>query len=428
MSTKFQIILTGIFGLFIVLGVIVFSMYRGSQGQVYTVKVWGTIEQVQFSNIISQTSLAEDKQYKVEYVKKSEETFDLDLVEAIAAGEGPDVFFLPSDKMVKNMNKVFIIPYSVFTERNFKDSFIEGGEIFMTPEGVVALPFAVDPLVMYWNRSIFNESRITIPPKYWDQFFNIAQTVSIKDGSLNILRSAVALGEFANISHAKAIVSTLAMQAGTPITYWNAGKAYSALSDRSEKPTIPTEAALNFYTEFSNPAKPSYSWNRSLTSSINYFLAGDLAIYFGLASEIGNIQSKNPNLNFDVAPIPLSRESADDYVFGKFYGLAITKTSKNPNAAFAVISVLTSKEGSASFSEALNIPPVRRDLLNQRPTGAYLSVFYDSAIRARGWLDPDTKETDTIFRNMVESITSGRSRVSEAVVRASREISNLLQK
>lgn len=428
MSTKFQIILTGVFALFIVVGVIVFSMYRGSQGQVSNVIVWGTIEQTDFSQILTATGLAQSKEYSVQYVKKAEETFDNDLVEAIAAGEGPDVFFLPSDKIIKNMNKTFIIPYNVFTERNFKDSFIEGAEIFMLPEGVVAMPFVVDPLVMYWNRAIFNDSKITVPPKYWDQFFNLASVISIKDGSLNILRSAVALGEFSNISHAKEIISTLAMQAGTPITYWSGGKPMSSFSLRLNKPTIPAEAAVNFYTEFSNPAKTSYSWNRSIVSSTNYFLGGDLAMYFGFASEIAGIQSKNPNLNFDVAPMPLSREGGNDSIFGRFYGLAITKTSKNPNAAFGVVSILTSTQGSKAFAEILRLPPVRRDLLAERPTGAYLSVFYDSAIRARGWLDPDRVETNIIFRNMIESVTSGRSRVSEAVARANREISNLLQK
>ena len=375
MSTKFQIILTGIFGLFIILGVLVFSMYRGASGEIYEIKIWGTMEQTEFASVLNKTELYQNKKYRIEYIKKSEQTFDTDLVEAIAAGEGPDIFLLPSDKIIKTTNKAFIIPYDVFTERKFKDSFIEGSEIFMIPEGIVALPFVVDPLVMYWNRNIFNESRITVPPKYWDQFFNLAGVISIKDGSLNILRSAVALGEFANISHAKEIISTLAMQAGTPITYWESGKPFAALSDRLEKPTIPAEAALNFYTEFSNPAKPSYSWNRSLTSSFNYFLGGDLGLYFGLASEIGSIQSKNPNLNFDVAPMPLSRESTDDSVFGRFYGLAITKTSKNPNAAFSVISMLVSKEGSNAFAQVLNLPPVRRDLLGERPVGAYLSVF-----------------------------------------------------
>src|SRR3989344_8762493 len=341
--TKFQLILTGIFGIFLIGGVIIFSAYRGSAGDKVTLTIWGSVPAVDFSKIVESTSLKENKTLELQYTEISEDEFDQTFIEALASGTGPDLFILPSDKIVKHKNKIFVIPYSVFTQRQFKDAFIEGAEIYTSPEGVMALPVVVDPLVMYWNRSIFNSAKITQPPKYWDEFYSLANIISIKDGALNIQKSAVAFGEFGNVSHAKEIIATLAMQAGTPITTWQGNEIKSTFSYSFNKPTIPAEAAVNFYTEFSNPAKPSYSWNRSLPASYNYFLGGDLALYFGFASEIASLQLKNPNLNFDVGKVPASRESSEeglDVVYGRFYALAITKSSKNPNVAFAAASVL----------------------------------------------------------------------------------------
>ncbi|KKR29901.1 MAG: hypothetical protein A3A96_01390 [Candidatus Zambryskibacteria bacterium RIFCSPLOWO2_01_FULL_39_39] len=426
--TKFQIILMGVFAVFLIGGVIVFSTYRGNSGDAVTVVVWGTILQTDFNEIIQKTSLYQSKEYNVQYVEKTEENFDTDFIESLASGDGPDIFMLPSSKILKHRNKIFAIPYNVFTQRQFKDSFIEGAEVYMAPEGIMALPTSVDPLVMYWNRSIFTGVKITEPPKYWDEFYSLANTISIKDGALNILRSAVSFGEFANISNAKEIILNLAMQAGTPVSIWSGDRVQTVFADSFNKPTIPAEAAVNFYTEFGNPAKPSYSWNRSLPNSTNYFLGGDLALYFGFASEIGNLQLKNPNLNFDVATVPVSREGGNGVSFANFNALSITKSSKNPSAAFAVVSVLSGVEGATAFSETLKLPPARRDLLNKRPVNAYESVFYDSAIRAKSWLDPAPIETDLIFKNMIESITSGRARTGEAVVRVQREISSLLSK
>ncbi len=425
--TKFQIILTGVFGVFIFMGVLIFSTYRGnSQGRV-TVTVWGTVSADKFAHILADSSLFKSEMYKVEYTERSEEEFDPAFVEALASGNGPDLFILPSDKIVKHKNKIFVIPYSVFTERKFKDSFIEGAEIYTSPEGVIAMPIVVDPLVMYWNRSIFNEARITTPPKYWDEFYSLSSSVSKKDGALNIQRSAVAFGEFANVSHAKDIISTLVMQAGSPIVDWRGDRMQSVFNYNFSKPAVPAEAAVNFYTEFSNPAKTTYSWNRSLPSSYNYFLGGDLALYFGFASEISSLQLKNPNLNFDVSEVPMSREGGEDVVYGRFYGLAITKSSKNPNAAFAVASVLSS-EAAKSWSEELNLPPVQRALLGVRQTDAYKSIFFDSAIRARSWLDPEPVASNAVFKNMIESITSGRARTSEAISRADKELESLFAK
>ncbi|MEK7117394.1 MAG: hypothetical protein AAB861_01325, partial [Patescibacteria group bacterium] len=113
--------------------------------------------------------------------------------------------------------------------------------------------------------------------------------------------------------------------------------------------------------------------------------------------------------------------------YAKFLGVAISRGSKNPGAAFAIASILTSAQGVSAVSEVLNMPPVRRDLLSQKPADAYKSVFYDSAIRSRAWLDPSPEATNDIFAKMIESITSGRERTSSAVSRASGELSNLFK-
>ncbi len=426
--TKFQMILMGVFAVFIVVGVIIFAAYKGSSKSAVNIVIWGTIPQTSFEKILESTSLHLSKEYNVQYVEKTEENFDTDFIESLASGDGPDIFLLPSSKIIKHRNKIYAIPYNVFTQRQFMDSFIEGSEIYMAPEGVLALPVTVDPLVMYWNRQIFTDTKITEPPKYWDEFYNLANLISQKDGALNILRSAVAFGEFSNISHAKEIVLNLAMQAGTPVTVWNGDKVQSVFADSFNKPTVPAEAAVNFYTEFGNPSKPSYSWNRSLPNSTDYFLGGDLALYFGFASEIGTLQLKNPNLDFDVAAVPVSRDGGTNVSFANFDALAITKSSKNTNAAYAVISILSGVDGAKAFSETLNLPPARRDLLSQKPTDAYESVFYDSAIRSKAWLDPSPTDTDTVFQTMIESIESGKARTDEAVSRANKELSDLLSK
>jgi ABC-type glycerol-3-phosphate transport system substrate-binding protein len=425
--SKFQIAVIAIFAALIVLSVFIFAGYKGAGGEAVDITIWGTIPSLEFNKIIEKTPLFNSKLIKVSYAEKSSASFDSDLVEAIAAGAGPDLFMLPHDKIIKQKNKIIVIPYKSVSERQFKDSFIEGAEIYLDVDGIVALPVMVDPLVMFWNRSIFNDVRVTQPPKFWDEFYSLSGAVSKKDGALNISRSLVSFGEYKNVSNAKAIISTLMMQAGTPIVQRFGNTARSVMADPLGKPVIPGEAAVNFYTEFSNPSKPFYSWNRALPLSSTYFLSGDLALYLGFSSEIFDIQKKNPNLNFDVAPVPISRDSGENVSYAKFYALAISRGSRNPSAALSTASILSSAQGIAAFSEVLNLPPVRRDLLAQRPTDAYRSVFYDSAIRSKAWLDPDPEKSNGIFERMIEGITSGRERTSAAVVRAGRELTDLFK-
>jgi len=73
------------------------------------------------------------------------------------------------------------------------------------------------------------------------------------------------------------------------------------------------------------------------------------------ASEIGTLQLKNPNLDFDVAAVPISRDGGTNVSFANFDALAITKSSKNPNAAYYVISILSGADGDAAWSEVFEI-------------------------------------------------------------------------
>ncbi|MEK7514590.1 MAG: extracellular solute-binding protein [Patescibacteria group bacterium] len=428
--TKFQTVVTLLFGLFIVIGVIVFSMSRaGAPGENNKVLIWGTLrEDIVTDAIKDHPLLGKGDTVIVIYVKKNALTFDQDLIEALADGRGPDAIFLSQDSILKHKAKIYPIPYKTFSERKFKDTFIEEGELYLFPEGALGIPFLIDPLVMYWNRDIFSNAGISVAPQYWDEFFTIAPLLTKKDKSLNITHSAVALGEYGNIFHAKEILSALIMQAGSPITKNTDMGVTSVLSEAFNKPLIPAEAALNFYTEFSNPVKIFNSWNRSLPRSDEFFTSGDLGIYFGTASELPLLREKNPNINFDVALFPQAREGNVKTTYGTMQALTVLKSARNIPAAISVALAFSELSIAKLLSALTFLPPVRRDLLSVLPgDDPYATVFYQSAIRSRGWIDPYDSKTEAIFRSMIESVTGGRTSASQAVLRADAEIKELLK-
>jgi hypothetical protein len=109
------------------------------------------------------------------------------------------------------------------------------------------------------------------------------------------------------------------------------------------------------------------------------------------------------------------------------YALAIPKASKNKSSAIAAAVLLAGKEPITKLSEITHLPPVRRDLLAVRPSDTYMSIFYDGAIQAHAWLQPDKAETNAIFKEMIESVTGGRRTVQDSVMRSDSEL-NLLFK
>ena len=431
-GNTFQMVVLGIFLALALGGVLFFALFSGKDGKdsIGNVTVWGTMEGRIFQQLIefSQTYI-DGATERITYVEKDERFYQDELIDALAAGVGPDIFFLKGENTLQNQNKIFILPFENYSERRFKDTFIEGSEIFLSPEGIIAFPFTVDPLVMYWNRDLLSSEGESLPPKFWDEFLSLTPRITKRDQASNILRATIAFGEFRNVNNAKDIIATLIIQAGNPIAgRGTTGSFQAKLLEKSNYTIPPAESALRFYTEFSNPIKSVYSWNRALPSSQDAFISGDLVFYFGYASEINILRDKNPNLNFDVTLLPQSREESLRATGGRFEGLAITKASQNKVGALRIASVFTSDPIIEQLNILIGLPPVSRNLLNIAQSDAISPIFYNSAIIARTWPDPHAEKTTAIFREMVESVTSGRLRVFESIREANSQLDALYLK
>jgi multiple sugar transport system substrate-binding protein len=427
--TTFQIVVVAVFVVLAIIGVLVFAGIGGSPDKnvIGKVEIWGTIPHEIVDKMIKELNTGNGRFSGVDYIEKNKETYEEDFVEALAAGVGPDLFLLSNDSIVRNQDKIIEVPYDTISERDFKNTFIEEGEMYLTANGVLGLPFIIDPMIMYWNRDIFQTVGIANPPEFWDELFILSPKITQRDTAANITRSFTALGEFTNVENAKEILSAFIIQSGNRIVVPTADGFKSIINERLGFATSPAEAAVRFYTEFSNPIKSVYSWNRSLPNSKDLFTAGDLAIYFGFASELEGIVRSNPNLNFNVSPLPQLRDADTKITYGKMQAFTIPSNSKNQAGALTVGLALTSIESIIQLSADLRLPPVRRDVLANKPTDAINSVFYDAALMSKSWFDPDSDETDDIFKNLIESVTSGRSRLGEAVSLADQELDALLR-
>jgi multiple sugar transport system substrate-binding protein len=425
--TKFQLILTGVFVAFILIGVLVFSFSKGSSKPIVPVVMWGTIPTDVFAKAFAVTTLATDRTISLNYVQKNASTFDGDFLNALATGKGPDVVLLSQEEIFKNQSKLFTIPYANYAERDYLNTFVQEGSLFLNANGTLAVPILIDPLVMYWNKDIFTTAALTAPPSFWDQFYGLTNSLTKKDGAFNITQSAVALGGYSNVNNAKDILAALLIQAGTPIVSMSPnGVLTSVLIYNFGLPVTPAISATTFYTEFSNPAKADYSWNRSLSNSQDMFTAGNLAIYFGFSSELNVLRQKNPNLNFDVWPLPQSRTAQKKVTFGRILALALVKNSAKISSAYAIVAGLSSANNVAAFSKTLGMPPARLDLLSTIPKDSYSTVFYQSALQSRGWFDPDGTQTNSIFQNLIETITSGKATQDVALTQADNQLKSVI--
>ncbi len=425
--SKFQIIVIGIMvavaaiAMMIFTGVIPGFKKNLGTGTETSVVVWGPFPK---TKVISENIK--------NYFEKKPENYKEELLNAMASGNPPDVFFLTQDMVLGFKDKVEILPFQSFPERNFKDIFADSANIFIDFEkqGIVAFPYIIDPIVLYWNRDLFSSAGLAQIPQFWIDFMSAVPALTKLDETGNVVQSGVAFGEFSNVKNAKEIISMMVLQTNNPL--FDSRTMKVVWNEKEKQAESPVESAVRFFNEFSNPKKPIYSWNRSLKNSDDMFSFGSLAMYFGYAGEFENIKKKNPHLNFDVAVVPQIKplkptDAGYKATFGKIYALAVPKNSSNKQAAFAFISSLIGKDKNKAIAESLFLVPANRTAMAESSSDPALSVFYKAGIMVKSWLETDPSAVSSIFKNMLESSSSGGKKISEAVSDATRQLEQLLK-
>lgn len=418
-----------VLAIFVVLGALGVAMLALQQSrpdlQPVEVVMWGMESESQIDLVISQADFTALSPTTIIYQQISPEDFDNRLLESLAAGAGPDLILLPHDKLIQHKDKLFPLSFDTYSRANFKDQFIKPAEIFIGREGIFALPFSVDPLIMYWNRDRLAQEGIVNAPQYWDEVQDMSDELTVRSNVGDIIEPNIGLGTYDNIAHAKKILSLLFFQVGNPMVVTD-GDSYEAAFDESIGSTSqPAQSVLTFYTDFANPRKPIYTWNNSLGNSRDIFTAGDSNFYLGPASEYPLLEDKNPNLDIDWEPVPSVRGSETRTGYVDVAGIAIVRNSDRINSAYSSAVALTRERPLVEWSQVTGLPSVRRDIASILVPDSYLENLQDIALVSTSWLDPDPQATDEIFSNMISSLNSGQARISEAARRASEEV-NLL--
>ena len=426
----FQIVIVVIFLIMGIIGIAFFATGKsGVGGTSYKSTIWGVLPKANIDAGLEPFRIkGQDPSFT--YIEYSEDGFEQALLKAIAEGNGPDAIIFPDNMYYSQIKRLLTIPNTSVTAESYRNTYLDIGNIFAVSEGFKAFPILIDPLVMYYNVDILKSENILIPPKDWTEFANINDKIVRKRDNGIIDRAYTALGEYDNVDHAKKIIFALLSQVGVDLSFYDfdVGSYTSGLvrgktsTQNQESSNKLSRDVLIYYTEFANPTKSSYTWNKSFKSSRESFLSGDLAIYFGPGSEIEYMRTRNPNLNFAIAPIPQAYQD-NKVTQGKVYALGFLVTSKDSNSTYQnVTSFFNTYDMNKSLTESIGLASARRDVLsksNASKTNADKAVINSSAVFAKTWMDPESNITNGIFSKMINSIVSGSQNISDAISDAS---------
>lgn len=357
----------------------------------------------------------------VNYRRFDENSYEDLLINRLAEGRGPDVFILKNSWMVKHRDKIYPLPQDSlkFSSRDFQNIFVGVAfdDLVSGKNEILGLPLFIDTPALFYNKDIFNSSGVAQFPGTWEETVALSRQLTKKTQLGEISRPGFAFGTTANTEHVFAILNSLILQKGE-----------SVIDKKSNTVQIgpKTAEALDFYSSFSNPSKPNFSWNVGFPKSIGAFAEEGVPMALGFASDLKRIHAKNPHLNFGVNPFPQPENARVKVVYADYFFPTVSKSSNQQEAAWQFVLFLTSLDQAKKYLEKTERPPARRDLVAISSPTAELEAFWKQTLIAKSWPVPDEKAAQRVFEDAMESVITKIATPDQAVSKLREQLRLLL--
>jgi ABC-type glycerol-3-phosphate transport system substrate-binding protein len=233
-----------------------------------------------------------------------------------------------------------------------------------------------------------------------------------------LIQSGVALGGSKNIERSSDILSALMMQNGAVMMEGNTvtfNRIPSVFRDRQGY--NPGVDAIRFYSDFANPAKEVYSWNSSLDNSLQHFINGKLAIFFGYSYHLPIIQSQAPKLNFGIAKFPQIEGNPTEANTANYWVETVSAKTKYPNEAWDFVQFMTTKpEQAKMYLERVRKPAALRTLLKDQLADDTLKVFASQVLTAKNWYrGKDVIAAEGALNEMIDAVIVNGEEIEKVV-------------
>lgn len=402
------------------LSVLIFSgkIPIGNSGEQATgeVVMWGTLPEVRMNSIIQEFN-PKVKTYRVTYREVSEAAFNQTLLEALANGTGPDLILAPHQILLSQSSRLYPFPLSNFSEKVFKNTYVDGASVLFSPAGALALPISIDPMVLFYNRTLFSRRGIINPPAHWNELLDMTPALTILNSKGGFDQSAIALGA-PNTPYAKdvlmATVAELGQAAvlkqynddGTPRIIVTANTPVTAESE-----IYPLATAALYFTQFTDPTKASYTWSQYAGKAEDVFVAEKLAMYIGYAGELETLRARNPKADIEMAYFPQTKGYDSFTTAGQLYGIATLKSSRNIVTALTAEAAFASEGVAPALASITGAVPALRSYAG---TPGISEVIARSMLVAKPWHDSFPVQSTNLVAGMLADIINGRMGPNDA--------------
>ncbi len=416
-----------------VLSIVLLSAGCGGGGNTkaekITLTIWKPFVESDKMNTIISAYKKQKPNVTIEYTKKNIENYEEELKDALASGQGPDIFSINNSWLPQYLNKVEPAPEKLYTLKEYRDAFVDVvSNDFVRDNKIYGTALWVDSLGLYYNKDLLGTAGIATPPKTWDELARDARMITSQNEDGYFDRSGVAIGTSSNVNRSVDIVYLMMLQAGV-IPWSSDGRSprFAGSIQRAGQSVNPGAEALEFYTSFANPSTANYNWNLESDYSVDAFANGRAGFLYGYSYTRSQIDSKNPNLNYDVAPVPQYDPGQPNVNFASYFGEVVSKQSKQKEAAWDFLKFATSKKTLDAYYAKDKQPSSRRDLIELQTQDLEIGVFAHANLTAKSFFKYNEPKFDAIFEDLIDNILLGGQSITSALSKAQSQANNLVQ-
>lgn len=382
-----------------------------------TLTIWGIEDPGNFSELAAQYTAAHPT-ILLRYTQIPEERYERTLLNAFATGQAPDVLMVHRSWVNRYSDKIMASEYSRIQPSEVRTLFPDVVyRDFVYLDYVFALPLYIDSPALLYNKELFNKKGVAVAPKTWGDIKTLIPYFTEFTVGKQLKTSAIAMGGTQkSIPNAPDIMSLLMFQFGS--------QNLETIGQRTSFDEN-AERAVNFYTQFSTPNNPNYTWSDSFANADNAFGSGDVAMSINYSREIPALVQKNPYLDFGIYPMP-QQDASNPINYADYWGLAVS--AKSPNITWAwkfVTEATTDPTFASNYQKRSNNPPALRELINSSLRDPRVGVFARQALTARAPYQYEIGGYRTALSRAMESILSGQFDTQTALQKAANEINNL---
>ncbi len=264
---------------------------------------------------------------------------------------------------------------------------------------IYGLPLSLDNIALYYNKDLLDRAGIAEAPKNWDDFQKAVKKLAKFDkNSTKILQSGAAMGVGSNIPGFDDLLYILFRQSNISFVNRTGQVVFNNPGGNQANPAM---AVMNFYTDFANPERDTYTWNEEMDNALDKFVNGSLAFFFGYSYHLPVIKSRAPQLNFSILPM-LQLNPEQPVNVANYWVQSVVDKSKHKNESWGLVNYLTHSKAVKEYLDQSQRPSALRMYVSEQLDNVELYPFASQSLIADSWYrGKDYDTTAKALRDMV---------------------------